>query len=75
MAHMLGLSVNSYGKIERNQVVLKPQRLREIAAIFNVAPSYIINIQRILEQIKYTPQEHFAEGCDSCPERLKPTNY
>jgi len=63
MAHMLGLSVNSYGKIERNQVVLKPQRLLEIAAIFNVAPSYIINIQDIMEQIKYIPKEHSAEVC------------
>jgi len=57
MAQMLGLSVNSYGKIERNQVLVKPKRLQAIAAIFNVAPSYIVNINDIFDRIRQETDE------------------
>ena len=36
MAKMLNLSVNFYGKIERNEVEVKPERLIQIAKIFEM---------------------------------------
>lgn len=52
MAKMLNLSVNFYGKIERNEVDIKPERLKQIAKIFEVDPTYIENFQLLLETLK-----------------------
>lgn len=52
MAKMLKLSVNFYGKIERNEVEIKPERLIQIATIFEVDPKYIINFNLFLENLK-----------------------
>ncbi|MES2651366.1 MAG: helix-turn-helix transcriptional regulator [Bacteroidota bacterium] len=52
MAKMLNLSVNFYGKIERNEVDIKPERLRQIAKIFEVDPIYIENFKLLLETLK-----------------------
>ncbi|MGF1924573.1 MAG: helix-turn-helix domain-containing protein [Bacteroidia bacterium] len=52
MARMLNLSVNFYGKMERSEVEIKPERLQQIAAIFDVDPSYIKNFKLFLESLK-----------------------
>jgi transcriptional regulator with XRE-family HTH domain len=52
MAKMLNISVNSYGKIERNEVELKPERLIQIADIFEIESAYIINFKQFLSTIK-----------------------
>ncbi len=52
MAKMLNLSVNFYGKIERNEVDIKPERLRQIAKIFEVDLIYIENFKLLLETLK-----------------------
>ena len=53
MAKMLKLSVNFYGKIERNEVEIKPERLRQIAVIFEVDLEYIVNFSLFLESLKH----------------------
>lgn len=53
MAKMLKLSVNFYGKIERNEVEIKPERLMQIADIFEVDPKYIVNFNLLFEKIKH----------------------
>ena len=55
MAKMLNLSVNFYGKIERNEVEIKPERLIEIAKIFEVDLKYIVNFRLFLEHLKCNP--------------------
>ncbi len=57
MAKMLRLSVNSYGKIERNEVDIKLERLKQIADIFEVDLIYIINFNLFLESLKYKPMK------------------
>jgi transcriptional regulator with XRE-family HTH domain len=52
MAKMLKLSVNFYGKIERNEVDIKAERLAQIARIFDVDLIYIINFNLFLENLK-----------------------
>jgi len=52
MAKMLNLSVTFYGKIERNEVEVKPERLKEIAILFEVDPKYIQNFNLFLERLK-----------------------
>jgi len=52
MAKMLNISVNSYGKIERNEVELKLERLTQIAEIFEIEPAHIINFKQFLNTIK-----------------------
>lgn len=52
MAKMLNLSVNFYGKIERNEVEVKPERLKQIANLFQVDLIYIENFVLLLETIK-----------------------
>lgn len=52
MAKMLNLSVNFYGKIERNEVEIKPERLRQIAKIFEVDLIYIENFGLLLKTLK-----------------------
>jgi len=52
MAKMLNLSVNFYGKIERNEVIIKPERLREIAILFEIDVKYIVNFNLFLESLK-----------------------
>ncbi len=52
MAKMLNLSVNFYGKMERNEVDIKPERLRQIAKIFKVDIIYIENFKHLLETIR-----------------------
>lgn len=42
MADALGLSVNGYGKIERNEVDINIERLQQIAQTLEVAPEEII---------------------------------
>lgn len=53
MAKMLNLSVNFYGKIERNEVDIKPERLRQIAKIFEVDILYIENFKLLLKTLKH----------------------
>ena len=55
MAKMLNLSVNFYGKIERNEVEIKPERLKQIARIFEVDIKYIVNFRLFLESLKFNP--------------------
>lgn len=43
MAEALGLSVNGYGKIERNEVDINIERLQQIAKTLEVAPEEIIS--------------------------------
>ncbi len=57
MAKMLNLSVNFYGKIERSEVEIKPERLREISKIFGIDIIYIVNFNLFLETIKYKPAD------------------
>lgn len=52
MAKMLNLSVNSYGKIERNEVELTPERLVQIAQALGVESKHIINLQPFLDRMK-----------------------
>lgn len=52
MAKMLNLSVNFYGKIERNEVAVKPERLIQIAEIFEVDCTYIMNFNLLLANLK-----------------------
>ena len=52
MAKMLNLSVNFYGKMERNEVDIKPERLRQIAKIFKVDIVYIENFKVLLETLR-----------------------
>lgn len=52
MAGMLDVSVNTYGKMERNEIRIRPERLTEIAVIFNIKPDYIINLELLLEQMQ-----------------------
>ncbi|HTM98385.1 MAG TPA: helix-turn-helix transcriptional regulator [Pedobacter sp.] len=52
MAKMLKLSVNFYGKIERNEVDIKTERLIQIARIFDIDLIYIINFKLFLEILK-----------------------
>ncbi|MCY1524627.1 helix-turn-helix protein [compost metagenome] len=52
MAGMLDVSVNTYGKMERNEIRIRPERLTEIAVIFNIKPDYIINLELLLEQVQ-----------------------
>lgn len=52
MAKMLNLSVNFYGKMERNEVDIKPERLKQIAKIFKVDITYIENFRLLLETLK-----------------------
>lgn len=53
MAKMLNLSVNSYGKIERNEVKLKPERLAQIAHILGVKSKQIVNFNAFLRKLKH----------------------
>lgn len=55
MAKMLKLSVNFYGKIERNEIEIKPERLKQIASIFEVDIKYIVNFSLFLESLKHKP--------------------
>ncbi|RZL19804.1 MAG: XRE family transcriptional regulator [Pedobacter sp.] len=43
MAHALKISLNSYGKIERNEVNLKLSRLEEIASILKTTVHHILS--------------------------------
>lgn len=52
MAKMLKLSVNFYGKIERNEVDIKAERLAQIARIFDIDLIYIVNFNLFLENLK-----------------------
>ena len=52
MAEMLELSVTSYGKLERNEVEIKPERLKQIAAIFEMDLIYILNFKLFLKRLK-----------------------
>ncbi len=62
MAKMLNLSVNSYGKIERNQIHIKPERLRQIAGVFEMDPLCIVDFDKFIEQWKTSgrKQDHPA---------------
>lgn len=42
MAHALNISVNSYGKIERNEVNVKISRLEEIARVLRTSVQHIL---------------------------------
>lgn len=53
MAKMLNLSVNFYGKMERNEVEIRPERLEQIAIIFEVDLKYIVNFNLFLKRLKY----------------------
>ncbi|SFH09609.1 helix-turn-helix domain-containing protein [Pedobacter insulae] len=57
MAKMLKLSVNFYGKIERNEVDIKTERLAQIARIFDIDLIYIINFNLFLENLKGKPSD------------------
>ncbi|RZK41613.1 MAG: XRE family transcriptional regulator [Pedobacter sp.] len=52
MAKMLSLSVTSYGKIERNEVGIKPERLEKIAVIFQIDVDYIQNLSLFLKVLR-----------------------
>ncbi|MBP8067608.1 MAG: helix-turn-helix transcriptional regulator [Pedobacter sp.] len=57
MAKMLNLSVNFYGKIERNEVEVKPERLIQIAKIFEIELIYLLNFNLLLENLKRKKQD------------------
>lgn len=42
MAHALNISVNSYGKIERNEVNIKISRLEDIASVLRTTVQHIL---------------------------------
>jgi transcriptional regulator with XRE-family HTH domain len=42
MAEALGLSVNGYGKIERNEVDINIERLQQIAKTLDIAPEDVL---------------------------------
>ena len=52
MAKMLKLSVNFYGKIERNEVQIKMERLIQIAQLLDIDLLYIMNFNLFLEALK-----------------------
>jgi transcriptional regulator with XRE-family HTH domain len=52
MAKMLKLSVTFYGKIERNEVDIKMDRLIQIARILDIDLIYIMNFSLFLETLK-----------------------
>jgi transcriptional regulator with XRE-family HTH domain len=52
MAKMLKLSVNFYGKIERNEVDIKMERLIQIAQILDIDLIYIMNFNLFLTTLK-----------------------
>ncbi|MES2417613.1 MAG: helix-turn-helix transcriptional regulator [Bacteroidota bacterium] len=56
MAQMLSISVNYYGKIERNEVELKPERLAQIANTLDVELMHIINFKQFLKTIRQQPE-------------------
>ncbi|MEE1883982.1 helix-turn-helix domain-containing protein [Pedobacter flavus] len=45
MAHALKISINSYGKIERNEVNLKISRLEEIALVLKTTVEHILTFE------------------------------
>lgn len=52
MAEMLNLSVTSYGKLERNEVNIKPERLNQIIRILGINETYIKDFNQFLDAIK-----------------------
>jgi len=52
MAEMLNLSVTSYGKLERNEVRIKPERLNQIVAILGINEAYIKDFNQFLNTIR-----------------------
>jgi transcriptional regulator with XRE-family HTH domain len=52
MAEMLNLSVTSYGKLERNEVNIKPERLNQIVAILGINETYIKDFNQFLSTIR-----------------------
>lgn len=55
MAQLIGISVNSYGKIERNEVAISKERLVQIAKILGVDASHIVDFNEIVATLKIPP--------------------
>ena len=53
MAHALNISLNSYGKIERNEVRVRLNRLEEIAIVLQTSVTHILC---------FDENVYFAEG-------------
>lgn len=53
MAHALNISLNSYGKIERNEVRIRLNRLEEIAIVLQTSVTHILC---------FDEKMYFAEG-------------
>lgn len=52
MAKMLNLSVTSYGKLERNEVKIKQERLNQIVKIFGIQEKYIKDLSCFLDAFR-----------------------
>lgn len=55
MAQLIGISVNSYGKIERNEVSISKERLIQIANILGVEVSQIVDFNELIATLKSPP--------------------
>ncbi len=57
MAKLIGISVNSYGKIERNEVLVNQKRLTQIANALGVEPGHIVNFNELVATLKIATPE------------------
>lgn len=58
MAKLIGISVNSYGKIERNEVLISQERLAQIANVLGIEPAYITNLNDVVNTLKSPQKEN-----------------
>ena len=62
MAQLIGISVNSYGKIERNEVSISKERLIQIANILGVEVSQIVDFNELVATLKSPPEKRSEEA-------------
>lgn len=56
MAKLIGISLNSYGKIERNEVSVGKERLTQIANVLGVEVAHIVNFNELIKTLKSNGQ-------------------
>ena len=74
IACKLGISQNSYSRIENNQTRLTAERLKQLAAIFNLPPEELLSDNDPVIHFPFTNADASAQGrADQCQQLLENT--